>query len=65
MLTTKFLKKYGQTNKELQKYIDEQVKKFMSANRLTEGNLKDLDDKIMKEKVVIDKREAVRAQRAL
>lgn len=46
MLTTKFLKKYGQNNKELQNYIDSQVKTFMSANRLTETNLRDLDEKI-------------------
>jgi len=57
MLTTKFLKKYGQNNKELQKYIDTQVSQFMSANRLTETNLKDLDDKIQKEKTTLDKRE--------
>jgi hypothetical protein len=36
----------------------------MNANRLTESNLKELDEKIQKEKELIDKRAAIRAQRA-
>ena len=36
----------------------------MSANRLTETNLKELDQKILKEKSTIEKKEAIRAQRA-
>lgn len=64
MLTTKFLKKYGQDNKELQSYINGQVAKFMNANRLTETNLAELDTKIQKEKETLDKRAAVRAKRA-
>lgn len=62
MLITKFLKKYGQ-NQELKSFIDSQVQKFMSANRLTEGNLRELDEKILAEKEVLDKRIAVREQR--
>lgn len=36
----------------------------MSANRLTETNLRDLDEKIQKEKALIEKRETIRAERA-
>lgn len=32
----------------------------MNANRLTESNLRDLDEKIQKEKIDLDKRAAVR-----
>lgn len=35
----------------------------MSANRLTETNLRELDEKIQKEKAIIEKREAIRATR--
>jgi hypothetical protein len=63
MLISKFLKKYGRNSKELQSYIDGQVQNFMNANRLTEGNLRDLDDKIQKEKAAIEKKEAAKAQR--
>lgn len=46
MLITKFRNKYGKTNEGLTNYIDNQVGQFMNANRLTETNLKDLDEKI-------------------
>ena len=35
----------------------------MNQNRLTEFNLKDLDEKIQKQKIDIDKRAAIRADR--
>jgi len=35
----------------------------MNQNRLTEFNLKDLDEKIQKQKHDIDKRAAIRAER--
>ena len=63
MLTTKFLKKYGNANPELQSYIDGQVMKFMSANRLTETNLRELDEKIQTEKTLIEKKEQIKAER--
>ena len=50
MLITKFRKKYGGENKKLQSYIDREVGAFMNNNRLTEGNLKELDDKIATQK---------------
>ena len=46
MLVSKFRNKYGKTNANLSNYIDNQVGNFMNANRLTETNLKDLDEKI-------------------
>ena len=36
----------------------------MSANRLTEGNLKELDEKISLEKFNIEKKAAIKADRA-
>jgi hypothetical protein len=60
MLITKFLKKYGKNSKELQSYIDSQVQQFMTANRLTEANLRDLDEKIQKEKASLEKKEAAK-----
>lgn len=50
MLISKFRNKYGKTNEGLTNYIDNQVGQFMNANRLTETNLKELDEKIQKEK---------------
>lgn len=49
MLITKFRNKYGKNNSELQKYIDSQVQAFMNQNKLTETNLKELDQKIQQE----------------
>ena len=47
MLISKFRNKYGK-NTGIQTYIDNEVAKFMNANRLTETNLKELDEKIQK-----------------
>ena len=63
MLISKFRNKYGKTNEGLTNYIDNQVGQFMNANRLTETNLKDLDEKIQKEKYTQDKKAAIRANR--
>lgn len=63
MLITKFRSKYGNQNESLQNYIDDQVQRFMNANRLTESNLKELDEKIQYEKFHLDKREAIIADR--
>lgn len=46
MLITKFMTKYGENNEKLQAYIDNEVNRFITANRLTESNLRDLDEKI-------------------
>lgn len=50
MLITKFQKKYGDENAKLQSYINREVGNFMNNNRLTEGNLADLDGKIQAER---------------
>jgi hypothetical protein len=48
MLINKFKLKYGkQTN--IAQYIDNEVAKFLKNDRLTEENLKKLDEKILKE----------------
>ena len=39
------------------KYIDNEVGKFLKNDRLTEENLKKLDDKILKESELRDKKE--------
>lgn len=50
LLVSKFQKKYGTDKKpNLQMYIDNEVQKFMQADRLSEDNLKKLDDKIARE----------------
>lgn len=58
MLVNKFKLKYG-GNPTLQTYIDNEVQKFLKNDRLTEDNLKRLDDKIMKESELRDKKEAI------
>ena len=40
-------------------YIDNEVNKFLKNDRLTEENLKKLDDKINKESRIRDKQEAI------
>ena len=48
MLINKFKLKYGD-KPNLSKYIDNEVHKFLTNDRLTEGNLKNLDNKIGKQ----------------
>jgi len=58
LLISKFKLKYG--NKvTLNKYIDNEVKRFLANDRLTEDNLKDLDNKIGKEAEHRDKKDAI------
>ena len=45
MLVNKFKLKYG-SKPNVASYIDNEVKKFLANDRLTEGNLKGLDTKI-------------------
>ncbi len=49
MLVNKFKIKYAQKDANLNNYIDNEVTKFLKNDRLTEDNLKKLDDKISKE----------------
>jgi len=55
MLVSKFKLKYGE-KKELGKYIDNEVARFLKNGRLTEDNLRTLDVKISKEAELRDKR---------
>lgn len=48
LLINKFKVKYGD-KPTLAKYIDNEVHKFLKNDRLTEENLKRLDEKILKE----------------
>lgn len=48
MLINKFRLKYG-NKPTISKYIDNEVQRFLANDRLTEGNLKSLDQKIGKE----------------
>ena len=63
MLITKFMTKYGDKNEKLQAYIDNEVNRFITANRLTEGNLRDLDEKIQLEKYNQEKKAAIMKDR--
>ena len=51
LLVEKFKKKYGATAKgsEMAAIINFEVNKFVKNNRLTEDNLKRLDEKILRE----------------
>lgn len=48
LLCNKFKLKYG-NHANISKFIDIEVQKFLTNDRLTEGNLKNLDSKIMRE----------------
>ena len=62
MLINKFKLKYGdQAN--ISKYIDNEVAKFLKNDRLSEDNLKRLDDKINKEAELRLKKEGIVADR--
>jgi len=62
LLTNKFKLKYGK-NPNIVSYIDNEVTKFLKNDRLTEDNLKHLDDKIQKESVLRVKKEAILDER--
>jgi hypothetical protein len=62
LLVNKFRLKYAQDQEKhpnLQNYINNEVSKFISNERLTEDNLKHLDDKIAKEADTRDRKEAI------
>ncbi len=60
LLVNKFRNKYGIDKKpHLQNYINNEVNKFLSSERLTEENLRYLDDKIAREADNRDRKEAI------
>lgn len=59
LLINKFKIKYGDKGPGLAKYIDNEVQKFLKNDRLTEDNLKKLDDRILKESEVRDRKDAI------
>ena len=60
LLVSKFRAKYlTEQLPNLQLYIDNEVGKFLSAERLTEDNLLKLDDKIAREAELRDKKETI------
>ena len=58
MLIHKFKLKYGNQS-QLSKFIDNEVNRFLTNDRLTEGNLKNLDHKIGKEAMNREKKAAI------
>ena len=58
LLINKFKLKYG-NKPNVAGYIDNEVNKFLKNDRLTEENLKKLDDKINKESKIREKQEAI------
>lgn len=61
MLINKFKLKYGE-KPNLNKFIENEVQKFLTNDRLTEANLKNLDSKIGKEADNRDKKSAILAE---
>ena len=59
LLINKFKVKYGDKGPQLAKYIDNEVQKFLKNDRLTEDNLKKLDDRILKESELRDKKDTI------
>lgn len=62
-MTNKFKLKYAKKNPNIASYIDNEVTKFLKNDRLTEDNLKKLDEKIQKESYLRDKKEAILDER--
>jgi hypothetical protein len=58
----KFKVKYGD-KPNIAKYIDNEVQKFLKNDRLTEENLKKLDDKILREAGLRDKKDDIQEDR--
>ena len=58
MLINKFKLKYG-NKPTLSKYIDNEVNRFLTNDRLTEDNLKSLDTKIGKEALNREKKSQI------
>ena len=63
LLSNKFKLKYG-NHSALSKFIDNEVQKFLTNDRLTENNLKGLDSKIQREAELRDKKSEILADRA-
>lgn len=59
LLINKFKVKYGDKGQGLAKYIDNEVQKFLKNDRLTEDNLKKLDDRIFKESELRDRKDNI------
>ncbi len=62
LLVNKFKVKYGD-KPNIAKYIDNEVQKFLKNDRLTEENLKKLDDKILREAGLRDKKDDIQEDR--
>ena len=62
LLINKFKHKYG-NRPNVATYIDNEVNRFLKNDRLTEENLKKLDDKINKESRIREKQEAILDER--
>jgi hypothetical protein len=58
LLVNKFKVKYGD-RPNIAAYIDNEVQKFLKNDRLTEDNLKKLDDKILREAELRDKKDHI------
>ena len=58
LLNNKFKLKYGD-KPTIAKYIDNEVQKFLKNDRLTEDNLKKLDERILKEAELRDKKQDI------
>lgn len=59
LLINKFKIKYGNKGPSLTKYIDNEVQKFLKNDRLTEDNLKKLDERILKECELRERKDAI------
>ena len=62
LLVNKFKVKYGD-KPNIASYIDNEVQKFLKNDRLTEDNLKKLDDKILREAELRDKKDQIQEDR--
>lgn len=62
LLVNKFKVKYGD-RPNIAAYIDNEVQKFLKNDRLTEDNLKKLDDKILREAELRDKKDHIQEDR--
>ena len=62
LLVNKFKLKYGD-KPNIASYIDNEVQKFLKNDRLTEDNLKKLDDKILREAELRDKKDQIQEDR--
>lgn len=62
LLVNKFKLKYGD-RPNIATYIDNEVQKFLKNDRLTEENLKKLDDKILREAELREKKDQIQEDR--